>query len=55
MLVLQFGFGGARAERSSPHAFANHPLNRVVYTGTHDHDTAAGWYASASECDGQAR
>jgi 4-alpha-glucanotransferase len=48
MLVLQFGFGGVRAERSSPHAFANHALNRVVYTGTHDHDTAAGWYASAS-------
>ncbi len=48
MLVLQFGFGGARAERSSPHAFANHAVNRVVYTGTHDHDTAAAWYASAS-------
>lgn len=48
MLVLQFGFGGGRAERSSPHAFANHALNRLVYTGTHDHDTAAGWYESAS-------
>ena len=48
MLVLQFGFGGARAERSSPHAFANHAANRVVYTGTHDHDTAAGWWSGAS-------
>ncbi len=48
MLVLQFGFGGPRAERSSPHAFANHAANRVVYTGTHDHDTAAGWWADAS-------
>ncbi len=48
MLVLQFGFGGRRAERSSPHAFANHAANRLVYTGTHDHDTAAGWWADAS-------
>ncbi len=48
MLVLQFGFGGARAERVSPHAFANHPSRRVVYTGTHDHDTAAGWWTSSS-------
>ena len=47
MLVLQFGFG-AGAERSSPHAPANHRERRVVYTGTHDHDTAAGWYAGAA-------
>jgi 4-alpha-glucanotransferase len=47
MLVLQFGFGPG-AERHSPHAPVNHQLGRVVYTGTHDHDTAAGWYASAS-------
>lgn len=44
MLVLQFGFGRG-AERWSPHAFVNHVTDRVVYTGTHDHDTAAGWYA----------
>lgn len=45
MLVLQFGFGPG-ADRHSPHAPVNHKLSRVVYTGTHDHDTAAGWYAS---------
>jgi 4-alpha-glucanotransferase len=45
MLVLQFGFG-PRADRFSPHAPINHQLRRVVYTGTHDHDTAAGWYAT---------
>lgn len=45
MLVLQFGFGPG-ADRYSPHAPVNHQLSRVVYTGTHDHDTAAGWYAS---------
>ena len=44
MLVLQFGFD-ARAPRS-PHRFANHVENRIVYTGTHDHDTARGWYES---------
>ena len=26
----------------SPHAFENHVEDRVVYTGTHDHDTARG-------------
>ncbi len=44
MLVLQFGFDPG-AERFSPHAFVNHVTDRVVYTGTHDHDTIAGWYA----------
>jgi 4-alpha-glucanotransferase len=45
MIVLQFGFGRG-AERSSPHAFVNHRRHRFVYTGTHDHDTARGWYES---------
>jgi len=45
MIVLQFGFGRG-AERSSPHAFVNHERHRFVYTGTHDHDTARGWYES---------
>jgi 4-alpha-glucanotransferase len=44
MLVLQFGFD-PRSPRS-PHRFANHVENRIVYTGTHDHDTARGWYES---------
>ena len=44
MLVLQFGFD-PRVPRS-PHRFANHVENRFVYTGTHDHDTARGWYES---------
>ncbi len=47
MLVLQFGFGPG-AEHHSPHAFVNHAVDRFVYTGTHDHDTAAGWYAGLS-------
>jgi 4-alpha-glucanotransferase len=40
MLVLQFGFSDPR----SPYAPGNHAVNRFVYVGTHDHDTARGWY-----------
>jgi 4-alpha-glucanotransferase len=41
MLVIQFGFDPEHPE--SVHRFENHVRNRVVYTGTHDHDTARGW------------
>jgi 4-alpha-glucanotransferase len=44
MVVLQFGFDPDSPD--SVHRFENHPENRVVYTGTHDHDTARGWYSS---------
>jgi 4-alpha-glucanotransferase len=44
MLVLQFGFDPE--DRHSPHRLENHVSNRVVYTGTHDHDTLRGWYES---------
>ena len=43
MVVLQFGFDPQVV--GSPHAFENHVEDRVVYTGTHDHDTARGWYS----------
>jgi 4-alpha-glucanotransferase len=43
MAVLQWAFGGAR---SNPHRPENHRENQLVYTSTHDTDTAAGWYAS---------
>jgi 4-alpha-glucanotransferase len=43
MVVLQFGFEGGR---TSPHRPENHPENAVAYTGTHDHDTALGWWSS---------
>jgi 4-alpha-glucanotransferase len=42
MLVLQFGFDPG--EPASPHRPENHAEHRVVYTGTHDHDTARGWW-----------
>ena len=44
MLVIQFGFEPEEPE--SPHRFENHAENRLVYIGTHDHDTARGWYES---------
>ncbi len=44
MLVLQFGF--EPYVTASPHRLANHVEHRFVYTGTHDHDTARGWFES---------
>ena len=42
MKVLQFAFYEADSEYL-PH---RHAANAVVYTGTHDNDTATGWYAN---------
>jgi 4-alpha-glucanotransferase len=44
MLVTQFGLDPD--DRHSPHRPENHVANRVVYTGTHDQDTARGWLES---------
>jgi 4-alpha-glucanotransferase len=44
MIVLQFGFDPG--DPGNPHDPANHASNRLVYTGTHDTDTARGWYES---------
>ncbi len=44
MRVLQFAFPGGPA---NPHRPENHPRRSVVYSGTHDNDTAAGWWAAA--------
>jgi 4-alpha-glucanotransferase len=40
--VLQFEFGSELQNDSNPPA--PHPLETVVYTGTHDNDTTAGWF-----------
>ncbi|MFP5332574.1 MAG: 4-alpha-glucanotransferase [Acidimicrobiia bacterium] len=42
MKVLQFGFG-----TESAHALDQFRPNVVAYTGTHDNDTARGWFESA--------
>jgi 4-alpha-glucanotransferase len=43
MHVMQWAFTD---DASSPHRLENHRENGVVYTGTHDNDTAAGWWSS---------
>ena len=44
MIVIQFGFDPD--DPDGPHRFENHTRDKVVYTGTHDTDTARGWYES---------
>ena len=44
MCVLQFAF--EPHEPHSPHRLSRHREHRLVYTGTHDHDTARGWSES---------
>jgi len=46
MAVLQFAFGGDAKNPYLPH---NLKGNGVIYPGTHDNDTAIGWYAQADE------
>ena len=43
MAVLLWAFGRVRG---NPHAPQNHRARQVVYTSTHDTDTAVGWYRS---------
>jgi 4-alpha-glucanotransferase len=45
MRVLQFGFDNPGAHIYLPHKFER---NTVVYTGTHDNDTTAGWWKSGA-------
>jgi 4-alpha-glucanotransferase len=45
MAVMQFAFSGPP---SSPHRLQNHRKRAVVYTETHDFDTARGWFESLS-------
>ena len=43
MAVLQFAFDG---NPRNPYLPLNHRERQLVYTGTHDNDTAVGWYRS---------
>jgi len=44
MAVLQFGFGDEGAHMYLPHR----THGKVIYTGTHDNDTVAGWWNSGA-------
>jgi 4-alpha-glucanotransferase len=48
MKVLQFAFGEGMPQ--NPYIPHNHRRNCVVYAGTHDNDTTAGWW----ECEATA-
>jgi 4-alpha-glucanotransferase len=48
MKILQFAFGSGPANAYLPH---NHIRNSVVYTGTHDNDTSAGWFQGLGEAE----
>jgi len=45
MKILQFGFDAAK----NPFLPHNYPAHCVAYTGTHDNDTARGWFDTAPE------
>ena len=48
MKVLEFAFDDSEDSAYLPHKYGR---NCVVYTGTHDNDTLAGWFASMNERD----
>jgi len=45
MRILQFGFGADAGNEFLPH---NYIANTIAYTGTHDNDTARGWWDNAN-------
>ena len=47
MKVLQFAFGGDMPH--STHIPHHHHQNFIVYTGTHDNNTTAGWYKTETD------
>jgi 4-alpha-glucanotransferase len=46
MKIFQFAFTNDPKDPFLPH---NYPVNCVAYTGTHDNNTARGWYESSPE------
>ena len=48
MKILQFGFGGDGAHEFLPHTYER---DTVVYSGTHDNDTAVGWWHAAKDSE----
>lgn len=46
MRILQFAFESEKDNPDYPH---NYPRHCIAYTGTHDNDTATGWFSRATE------
>jgi len=53
MKVLQFAFDGDPDENT--HYPRNHTSNSVVYTGTHDNNTAVGWFKKEATAEQKTR
>ena len=51
MKVLEFAFDSRDTGSASDYLPHNYPVNSVAYTGTHDNDTALGWYDHAGEAE----
>jgi 4-alpha-glucanotransferase len=51
MRVIQFGFG----EGGQYHLPHNFPRRCVAYTGTHDNDTAVGWFKQLAQSNGHVK
>ncbi|MDO5411330.1 MAG: 4-alpha-glucanotransferase [Lachnospiraceae bacterium] len=49
MKVLEFAFDSRDTGSASDYLPHNYPTNSVVYTGTHDNETLAGWYQNISD------
>ena len=47
MSVLQFGFAGDLT--TNPHHPSNITEQQIAYTGTHDNNTAVGWFEDATD------
>lgn len=52
MRIFQFGFSTDSTNKDLPH---NYVRNTVVYTGTHDNDTAKGWFTTDPAAAGSVR
>ena len=52
MRIFQFAFSSDTTNKDLPH---NYVRNTVVYTGTHDNDTAVGWFESEPGGGGSVR
>ncbi len=48
MKIFQFSFADGPEDPFLPH---NYPVRCVVYTGTHDNDTALGWFQTAPDSE----
>lgn len=54
MRVLQFAFGDGADDPGNPHRPERYPPASVAYTGTHDNNTALGWYRDEASPEARA-